>query len=115
MRFEGGVEASEGVVAMGVEFSLFVDVILLVFLADGIDTEENVDHAHVSSSFSTPAAGKFGEGGILFLLSPPRIVSVSEQKRSANRTFRGESGGSYYSSRKRGERSSGFYLKLRYF
>lgn len=45
--FNGGVEASKGIVGGGVEFSLLVDVVLVEFLADDVDSEQNVDHAHV--------------------------------------------------------------------
>lgn len=45
--FDGGVEASEGIVGGGVEFSLLVDVVLVEFLADDVDSEQNVDHAHL--------------------------------------------------------------------
>lgn len=49
--FNGGVEASKGIVGGGVEFSLLVDVILVEFLADDVDSEQNVDHAHVFCCF----------------------------------------------------------------
>lgn len=44
--FDFSEEASEGVVAIGIELPLFLDVILLVSLAYLVDSEENVDHAH---------------------------------------------------------------------
>lgn len=46
LSFKGGVEASEGIVAGGVEFTLLVDVILVVLFADGVDAEEDVYDAH---------------------------------------------------------------------
>ena len=50
-RFEvgldGGVEASEGVVAGDIEILLLFDVVFVVLLADRIDSGQDVDHAHL--------------------------------------------------------------------
>ena len=37
LSFEGRVETSEGIVAGGVEFTLLVDVILVVLFANGVN------------------------------------------------------------------------------
>ena len=44
--FDGGVEVSEGIVAVGIEVALLFDVVLVVLLAYLVDAEQNVDHAH---------------------------------------------------------------------
>lgn len=46
--FNGSVEASEGVVAMSIEVTLFLDIILVVFLANVVESEENIDHGHLA-------------------------------------------------------------------
>ena len=48
VSFDAGVEASEDIVTGGIEVSMLVDVVLVEFLAYLIDSENNVDHAHLS-------------------------------------------------------------------
>lgn len=43
----GCVEASKGIIGGSVEFSLLVDVVLVEFLADDVDPEQDFEHAHV--------------------------------------------------------------------
>ena len=54
-RFEvgldGGVEASEGVVAGDIEILLLFDVVFVVLLADRVDSGQDVDHAHLLQLF----------------------------------------------------------------
>lgn len=45
--FDGGVEASEGVVAGDIEILLLFDVVFVVLLADRVDSSQDVDHAHL--------------------------------------------------------------------
>ena len=52
--FDGGVEVSEGIVAVGIEVALLFDVVLVVLLAYLVDAEQNVDHAHFFSFFWSP-------------------------------------------------------------
>lgn len=37
----------EGVVGEVILIALLLDVVFVVFLADGVDPEQNVDHAHL--------------------------------------------------------------------
>jgi hypothetical protein len=46
-----GVEASVGIVAVGVELALLLDVVLVVLLANLVDAEENVYHTHIFLPF----------------------------------------------------------------
>lgn len=45
--FNDGVKTSEGIIAGDIEILLLVDVVLVVFLADRVDSGENVDHGHL--------------------------------------------------------------------
>ena len=45
-EFDGGEEASEGIITISIELTLFLDIILVVFLANGIDSEDDVDYSH---------------------------------------------------------------------
>lgn len=47
LGLEGGVEVGEGVVGEGILIALLLDVVFLVFLADGVDPEQDVYHAHL--------------------------------------------------------------------
>ena len=44
--FDSSVEASEEVVAIGVELALLIDVVFVIFLTYVIHAEENVDDGH---------------------------------------------------------------------
>lgn len=46
LGFEIGVELNEGIVGGGVGIAQLFNVIFFIFLADGIDPEQNVDDAH---------------------------------------------------------------------
>lgn len=48
VSFDAGVEASKGIVTVGIEIALLVDIVLVEFLAYLINSENNVDHAHLS-------------------------------------------------------------------
>lgn len=45
--FNGIVELSEGIASIGVDFTLLVDVILVVLLTYRVHTEDYVNHADV--------------------------------------------------------------------
>jgi hypothetical protein len=55
LSIEGGVEVSEGIVAVGIEIALLFDVVLVVLLAYLVHAEQNVYHAH----FLTPTTTFF--------------------------------------------------------
>lgn len=44
--FDSCIEASKGVVTIGVLLALLVDVVFVIFVTNGIDAEENVDDRH---------------------------------------------------------------------
>lgn len=69
--FNGSVEASEGVVAMSIEVTLFLDIILVVFLANVVESEENIDHGHLAP---TRDRDKFDLDSLSF--SPIFAISV---------------------------------------
>lgn len=48
LGLEGGVEASEGIFRGCAVGTLLLDIVLFILLANFIDAEENVDHAHLS-------------------------------------------------------------------
>ena len=70
--FDGGVEVSEGIVAVGIEVALLFDVILVVLLAYLVDAEQNVDHAHF----------------FFFFWSPPLFFGFSWRDRESSRMNR---------------------------
>lgn len=85
--FEGGVEVSEGIVAVGIEVALLFDVVLVVLLAYLVDAEENVDHAHFfvcflggdreSSRMNRSRGKRIKKGAFVFRIGVvPGIVSV---------------------------------------
>lgn len=51
MGLEGGVEVGEGIFGVRILIPLLLDVVLFVFFADGVDPEQNVDHAHLLRIF----------------------------------------------------------------
>lgn len=46
LGLKGAVEAGKGIIGGGILRTLFFDIILFVFLVDGIDPEKNVNHNH---------------------------------------------------------------------
>jgi len=55
-----GVEASEEIIAIGIELALLIDVVFLIFVAYVVHAEENVDDGHCCYGFSS---GCCFEGG----------------------------------------------------
>lgn len=47
----GCVETSESIITIGVEFTLFINVVFVIFFAYVVDTEENVDDRHCCFGF----------------------------------------------------------------
>lgn len=47
LGLKGSVEASEGIVRVSIIGTLLFDVVFVIFLADIVEPEQNVDHAHL--------------------------------------------------------------------
>lgn len=45
--FDGSVEPSKVIVSIGTEVSLLLEIVFLVLLAYGVDSEQNVDNTHL--------------------------------------------------------------------
>lgn len=84
LGLEGGVEASEGIVGGCVVGTLLLDIVLVVLLANFVDTEENVDHAHLcvveysgDGEFRKENRERNGRAVASFSPFLPRIVPLS--------------------------------------
>lgn len=80
---DGGVEAGKGIVPGEIPAvsTLFVDVVLLVFLADRINARQYIDHAHISPLCLPPLELLFLFPMSLASLTPHRATKCSTEGR----------------------------------